>query len=161
MTQLLHKACECVFRKGRVGGDISMSTLQCNEHHPSQTYIEAVTCGFQSQRRRSPCCHWPRTPCFKATFYSLLRAFLVCWQMLLALPLLCKQLPSLLRLPSILVPATLGSLTVPNSPSHAPRPSFHQCSPVVLVSESCREAHVHRCCSSMSLRVHVQMIAVY
>lgn len=90
MTQLLHKACECVFRMGRVGGDISMSTLQCNEHHPSQTYIEAaltVTCGSQSQRRRSPCCHWPRTPCFKATFYSLLRAFPVCWQMLLALPL--------------------------------------------------------------------------
>lgn len=97
-----------------------------------------VTRGSQSQRRPSPCCQWPRSLCFKATFYSLLRAFPVCWQILLALPLFriqIQQLPSFPLLPSILVPGTVGSLIDPNS-----SPSFHQRPPVVCSQKSCREA---------------------
>lgn len=116
MTQLPHKACDHVFRKGRVGGDTSVLTLQCLEHHLSQMSIYtalAPTRGSQSQRRPSSCCQWPRTSSLKATFYSLLRAFPVCWRMLLTSH--PDPTASFTPAASILVPGTVGSLTVPNS----------------------------------------------
>lgn len=69
----------------------------------------------QSQRRPGSRCQWPRTPCFKATLYCLLRAFPVCWQMLLALPLFRIQIQ---RLPPLLLPPYYPSHRWLSSPSH-------------------------------------------